>query len=92
MNQSINIEEIINLVKKQHPDREDISEALKNCKGGFWGSKAYYQFIDSTHANKEGATWQFAENLILEDRKSGTIILDILTHNRIGGIEFLKKI
>ena len=33
---------------------------------------------------------EFEENITLEDKKNGTIILDVLKGNKIGGIKFLK--
>lgn len=85
----INIPDIIELVQKQEPDREDIIFALKNATGGKWEGKSYYVFVDTKNANKKGAEWQFKENIVLEDDALGTIVIDYLKDNRIGGIEFL---
>jgi hypothetical protein len=90
MKESVNIKEIIELVEKQEPERQDIILALRNAVGGHWESRAYYKFVDSKNANKKGAEWQFAENIVLEHDKLGTIILDYLKDKRIGGIEFLR--
>ena len=90
MKEPVNIKEIIELVEKQEPDRQDIIVALTNTVGGHWESKAYYKFVNSKNANKKGAEWQFDENIVLEHDKLGTIILDYLKDKRIGGIEFLE--
>ncbi len=92
MDEPIRIKEIIELVKQQEPSRNDVIEALTKCSGGQWRNKAYYNFVDSTNANQEGAEWQFDENIILEHEEMGTIVLDLLKDKRIGGIEFLKNL
>ena len=85
----VNIQEIIDLVKKQEPEREDLIIALNNSKGGHWENKAYYRFVDSKNANQIGSEWQFYDNIVLEHDLLGTIIIDYLKDNRIGGIEFM---
>ncbi|MCU7552848.1 hypothetical protein OCK74_27260 [Chitinophagaceae bacterium LB-8] len=92
MEDSINIEEIITLVKKQEPERADVIEALQKCSGGKWTSKGYYQFINSKNANEPGAAWQIDESIVLEQENKGDIVLDILKDGRIGGIEFIDLI
>lgn len=92
MNKDINIQEVIDLIKTNMPKKSSIQKVLENVKNGQWESKTYYKFIDSTHANKPGAEWQFKENMIVEHPTLGTIVLDILTEDRLGGIEFVKFI
>ena len=92
MREPVNIKEIIELVEKQEPDRQDIILALTNAIGGYWESNAYYRFVNSKNANEKGAEWQFEENIVLKDEKLGTIILDYLKNKQIGGIEFLEYI
>ena len=89
MRNPVNIQEIIDLVKKQEPEREDLIIALNNSKGGHWENKAYYRFVDSKNANQIGSEWQFYDNIVLEHDSLGTIIIDYLKDNRIGGIEFM---
>jgi hypothetical protein len=90
MTDPITIAEIIELVKEQEPEREDVIFALTNAIGGYWESKAYYKFVNSKNANKKGAEWQFDDNIVLEHETLGTIVLDYLKDKRIGGIEFFK--
>ena len=92
MTEPINIKEIIELVRQQEPNRQDIIIALTNSFGGKWESKAYYKFVDSTNANEKGAEWQFDENIVLESKTLGTLVIDYLKDKRIGGIEFLKNL
>lgn len=92
MTDQVNIEEIIELVRQQEPNRQDLIKALQNCTGGQWASKGYYRFVDSTNANQVGAKWQFDENIILESKTLGTLVIDYLKGNQIGGIEFLKNL
>ncbi|SHL65539.1 hypothetical protein [Chryseobacterium polytrichastri] len=90
MNKDINIQEVIDLIKTKIPENLNLNKALENAKNGDWESKAYYKFIDATNANKPGAEWQFKENIIVEHPTLGTIVLDILTEDRLGGIEFVE--
>jgi hypothetical protein len=83
---------IIELVKAQYPEKLEIIERLKTCKAGYWKSKAYIYFVSATNPNQLKSNWQHKESLILEDEKKGTIVIDILTENKIGGIEFLSCI
>lgn len=92
MSDIINIQEIIELVRQQEPDRQDIIIALQNCKDGRWTSNGYYQFVDSKNANQIGSEWQFDENIVLEPEYKGDIVLDLLKDGRIGGIEFMDLI
>jgi hypothetical protein len=92
MTEPVNIKEIIQLVRQQEPNRQDIISALANVVGGHWEDKAYYRFVDSKNANQEGAEWQFDENIVLEHETLGTIVIDYLKDRRIGGIEFLKNL
>ena len=55
MTDPININEIIELVRLQEPNRQDIIITLTNSFGGHWESKTYYKFVDSTNANEKGA-------------------------------------
>lgn len=92
MNDSINIEAIIKLVREQVPEQPEIIAALKRCSGGKWTSSGYYQFIDSKNANQPGAAWQIAESIVLEQENKGDIVLDVLKDGQIGGIEFIDLI
>lgn len=81
---------IADLLTEQYSEEIEIIENLRSCKEGFWISKAYLQFVSSDNPNEPDSKWQFEKNIVLEDKLEGTIILDILTENQIGGIEFLK--
>lgn len=83
---------IIELVKTQYPEKSEIIESLKTCTAGYWKSKAYIYFVSTTNPNQPKSNWQHKESIVLEDEKEGTIVIDILKENKIGGIEFLKKI
>ena len=92
MNEYININEIVELVKQQEPLRKDVINALTECKSGQWRGNAYFQFVDSKNANQDGAEWQFNENIVIEHQKKGTIIIDFLKNKKIGGLEFYELI
>ncbi len=92
MSDQINIGEIIELVRQQEPDRQDVIIALQNCKGGHWTSNGYYQFIESKNANQIDSKWQLDESIVLEQDDKGDIVLDLLKDGQIGGIEFIDLI
>lgn len=90
MNTEINMPEIIDLIKIKIQENSSLKNMLENAKNGHWETEAYYKFVDSTNANKPGAEWQFKENIIFDHPELGTIVLDILKDERLGGIEFVK--
>jgi hypothetical protein len=51
-----------------------------------WESRAYVHFVDPN------ADWQFVRNVILHCPTEGELVLDILTGNRVGGIEFVDRL
>ncbi len=81
---------VVKIAKKQIPERPEIIEALMRCTLGLKQSRAYIYFVDAKNPNQPNSKWQFEENITLEDKKNGTVVLDILKGNKIGGIEFLK--
>ncbi|UTX49730.1 hypothetical protein [Chryseobacterium sp. MA9] len=92
MKSDIDIQNVIEFIIYNLPEDSVLKCNLENIDPGKWQSKAYYRFVDSTHANKTGSKWIFKENIILEHPKLGTIVLDILEKDQLGGIEFIKLI
>ena len=86
------IQNVIEFIIYSLPEDSIVKRNLESINSGKWKNKAYYQFIDSTHSNTPGSKWIFKENIILEHPKSGTIVLDILEKDQLGGIEFIKLI
>jgi len=81
---------LVDLAKEQIPDRPEIISALSNCVKAKRQSRAYIYFVSGDNPNQPNAEWQFEENILLVDKKVGTIILDVLQGNKIGGLELLK--
>lgn len=92
MKHDIDIQNIIEFIIYNLSEDSILKCNLENVSPGKWQSKAYYQFVDSTHTNKPGSKWIFKENIILEHPELGTIVLDILEKDQLGGIEFIKLI
>ncbi|MFS4472587.1 hypothetical protein [Chryseobacterium sp. T20] len=90
MNHKIDIQNVIEFIIYNLPEDSILKCNLENISPGKWHSKAYYQFVDSTHANTPGSKWIFKENIILEHPKLGTLVLDILEKDQLGGIEFYE--
>lgn len=81
---------IVDIAEEQIPDKTEIITALSKCVKAKSESKAYIYFVNGDNPNEPNSEWQFQENITLEDKKNGTIILDVLKGNKIGGVEFLK--
>jgi hypothetical protein len=79
-------EPIIALVKESGGDPKLI-DALSRCKRGRWenDAKAYIHF-------KSPSEWAFKRNVVLKDLVEGTIVIDILEGDQVGGIEFVDRI
>jgi uncharacterized protein YuzE len=86
------IEQIIDLIKEQEPEKLEFVKQLENSSKRKWIKQAYIYFVSSKNPNQPGSEWQFDENIILEHETEGSIILDILKDGRIGGIEFISQI
>lgn len=83
---------IIKLIQEQEPDRMDLVAQLESSPKKRWERQAYFRFVSSDRPNQPGSEWQFYENVVLEHKTEGTIVLDVLKDGRIGGIEFIKYI
>lgn len=86
------IEQIIELLKKQKPERLDLINELEKSDRKTWIRQPYIYLVSAENANQPGSEWQFQENIVLEHETEGTIVLDILKDGRIGGIEFVNQI
>jgi len=87
-----NTDLVVELLRDTYPEEIEIIENLKKCNEGYWKSKSYIYFVSPKNANQPNAEWQFKTNIVLEHKTKGTIVLDILKGNKIGGIEFIKYI
>ncbi|MDN3692899.1 hypothetical protein QWZ06_11700 [Chryseobacterium tructae] len=92
MNRQTDIQSSIDFIKLNLPERPVLIHNLDKINTGKWENRTYYRFVDSTDANQRGSQWIFKENIILEHPELGTLVLDILEHDKLGGIEFLKRL
>ncbi|MCG8573596.1 MAG: hypothetical protein MI810_01825 [Flavobacteriales bacterium] len=83
---------LVKIAREQIPDRMEIIQALAQCTKAKTESRAYVYFVNPNHPNEADSEWQFKENIMLEDKKYGTIVLDVLKDDKIGGVEFLKYV
>lgn len=83
---------LVTWVRENRPDLAWLPDALMRCTTGWEGGRAYVYFVDPSDPNEPGSEWQLAENLMLQHPKEGTLVLDILTGRRVGGIEFLRRL
>jgi hypothetical protein len=73
---------LVALAKVQTPE---LAEALARCTQAQEECPAYFLFVDP-------ATWSFDRNVILDDRREGELVLDVMTDDRVGGVEFRSKL
>ena len=83
---------LIEAVREQAPEFPWLPDALMKCGDGEWESRAYVGYVSSNNANQPGSDWQIETNVVLSHDRLGTVVLDILKGNRLGGIEFVDKI
>ncbi len=86
------IDQIIELLKTQEPDRIDLIEELEKSELKTWVTQPYVCLVPTVRPNQPNSDWQFDENIVLEHETEGIIVLDILKDGRVGGIEFLSHI
>jgi hypothetical protein len=83
---------LVDWVRATGPEPAWLADALARCTRAAESGRAYLYFVDPADANQPGADWQIADNVTLEHPKEGTLVLDILTGQRVGGIEFLRRL
>lgn len=78
---------LVALARTQHPEAPWLAEALARCTAGRWESRAYLHVVDPSDP-----TWQVEQTVLLHDRARGDVVVDVLTGQRVGGIEFLRHL
>jgi hypothetical protein len=83
---------LVELAQETCPDVPWLAAALRHCTRAARESRAYLHFVDPANANVPGSEWQLVENIVLDHPTEGSIVLDILTNRRVGGVEFLSRL
>lgn len=83
---------LVDLAQASCPDEPWLVAALQQCTRAARESRAYLHFVDPSNPNAPDSQWQFVGNVLLEHPTEGDIVLDILTNQRVGGVEFLKRL
>lgn len=83
---------MVDLAREQSADEPWLTDALARCTRAMEDGRAYLYFVDPIAPNEPGSDWQFDKNLTLEHPREGTLVLDILTGRRVGGIEFISRL
>jgi hypothetical protein len=55
-------------------------------------SPQYTYFESHSQPNQPGSNWQFQTTIQIDDTREGHIALDIIKHNRVGGVEYLSRV
>jgi len=74
------------LAAVQQPEATWLADALGACTRVRVRSAAMIHFVDP-----HGPEWDFDTNIVLESDSHGDLVLDVLTGQRIGGVEFLSR-
>jgi hypothetical protein len=80
------IRKLVKSAKHEHPDDVWLRVELSKIQIVKKESEAYYYTIDKSKG------WSFKGNIVLDDTIYGTVVLDILEGNVIGGIELISRI
>ena len=83
---------LVELARRQHPGRPWLAEALARCTHAREESRAYLRFVEADAPGGSGSAWQFETTLRLEHPREGTLVLDILRGERVGGVEYLSRL
>ena len=83
---------LVVLAEEQLPEEAWLPTALRACTSYSVESKSYYYFVNREDVRRRGTEWQFKRNLFLHDKKEGELVLDVLEHQKIGGLEFLARL
>jgi hypothetical protein len=83
---------LVELAKEQVPEEPWLPDAISNCRRAWRRSAAYTYFVNPDNPNKAGSEWQFETNILLEHPSEGTLVLDVLKGQRIGGVETIDRI
>ncbi|MEQ8767601.1 MAG: hypothetical protein RL885_27090 [Planctomycetota bacterium] len=85
--QAYDPEWLVRLAKDQHPDAPWLPGSLRACRQVRPETRAYIHFVDpATPAGR------FQENIVLESPEHGTLVLDIIEGEVVGGVEFLNRL
>lgn len=82
---------LVLLALDQHPNHPWLASALAKCTRCLHTASYYLHFVSPQRANQPGASWQFHDHLFLSDPEYGELALDVLSGDRIGGVEFLER-
>jgi hypothetical protein len=83
---------LVDAVQQQVPEFACLPAALGSCGAGDWESRAYVRYVSRHNPNQPGSEWQFETNVQILHETLGTVVLDVLKGNRLGGIEFVDRI
>ncbi len=83
---------LVTAAREQAPEEPWLPEALAQCTRCLSESDRYVRFVDPRRPNQPGSEWQFERNVFLETSTHGLVALDVLTDNRIGGVEFHDRL
>ena len=78
---------LVALARAQRPDEPWLPAALARCTSVEEESRAFYRFVDPGAPD-----WRFERNVTLDGGREGTLVLDVLEGNRVGGVEFLARL
>jgi hypothetical protein len=83
---------LVEWLRENEPELGWLADALARCTRAMDGGPAYLCFVDPADANQPGAAWQMDRSVTVDHPVEGTLVVDVLTGGRVGGIEFLARL
>ncbi|MEJ7808525.1 MAG: hypothetical protein WKG03_21710 [Telluria sp.] len=83
---------LIEDARAQAPMFPWLPAALDRCAAGEWESRAYVRYVSSVAPNQPGSDWQFEKNIVIDHNELGTVVIDVLRGDLIGGIELVDRV
>ncbi|MEO8591177.1 MAG: hypothetical protein ABI432_17495 [Flavobacteriales bacterium] len=80
---------LVRLARAQWSDRPELAAAFANCTRE-WPRNGLYTYFQSPVDREK--KWDFGGSLFLEHPVLGTLVVDVMKDNSIGGMEYLDRV
>jgi len=80
---------LVALAREQWTDRPELAASFARCTREWPRNQLYSYFMSPM---ERPTKWRFATNLFLAHPTLGTLLVDVMTDQSIGGIEYLDRV
>lgn len=77
----------MDLAEARYPAEEWLTRALAACRTVLAPTTLYIHFVDP-----KSPAWRVSKNITLESPQHGTLVLDIIEGDSVGGVEFVDRV